>query len=278
MTWTAPDGTEVEGILELPPDWKAGDPPIPMVVSIHGGPTWAEPFSLRFSPNGRGLFSARGWAVFVPNYRGSTGYGDKFLVDLIGHENDVEVKDILSGVDEMVARGIADPDKLGVMGWSNGGYLTNCLITQTDRFKAASSGAGVFDQTLQWALEDTPGHVINFMTGLPWEEAEETHAASPLSNAGAIKTPTVIHVGENDPRVPAAHSEGLYRALRMYLDVPVELLVYPGQGHGLGTWEFREAKMAWDQAWFDFHVLGVEPGAEDEGDGDGDAVLPTREP
>jgi dipeptidyl aminopeptidase/acylaminoacyl peptidase len=261
--WTAPDGTRVEGILELPPDHKPGDGPLPLLVELHGGPSWASIYGVKLSYRGHGLYAARGWAVFHPNYRGSTGYGDEFLVQLIGAENDIEVADILSGVDHLIDQGIADPDRMAVMGWSNGGYLANCLITQTDRFKAASSGAGVFDQTLQWAIEDTPGHVINYMTGLPWQVPEKTLAASPLFSAGNIKTPTIIHVGENDPRVPAEHSQALYRALRMYLDVPVELLIYPDQGHGLGTMTAQGAKMAWDRGWFDRYVLGVEePGAE----------------
>ncbi len=260
VSWAAPDGEVIEGVLELPPDWQPGGDPLPTLVQLHGGPTWAEPYAMRLSMRGHGLYAARGWAVFHPNYRGSTGYGDAFLTELIGRENDVEVQDILSGVDHVVAEGIADPDRLAVMGWSNGGYLTNCLITRTDRFKAASSGAGVFDQTMQWAIEDTPGHVINYMTGLPWDVPDEVLAASPLFAAGAITTPTIIHVGEHDPRTPVAHSRALYRALKVYLDVPVELLVYPGQGHGLGTPTFRAAKMAWDRAWLDQHVLGIAPG------------------
>ncbi|HET9232810.1 MAG TPA: prolyl oligopeptidase family serine peptidase, partial [Candidatus Eisenbacteria bacterium] len=144
VKWTAPDGSPVEGILELPPDYKAGDPPLPLLLTIHGGPTSASTLAFAFSIYGRGTFAPEGWAVFDPNYRGSTGYGDKFLTDLIGRENDIEVKDILAGVDALIERGIADPQRMAVMGWSNGGFLTNCIITQDPRFRAASSGAGVF--------------------------------------------------------------------------------------------------------------------------------------
>ncbi len=157
VRWEGDGGDTVEGILELPSDYKPEDGPIPMVVVIHGGPTSATPYQFRFWIYGRTLLPARGIAVLSPNYRGSTGYGDKFLMDLVGRENDIDVKDILAGVDAMVQKGIADPERLGVMGWSNGGFLTNCLITVTDRFKAASSGAGVIDQVLQWGIEDTPG-------------------------------------------------------------------------------------------------------------------------
>ena len=262
VKWTSDDGTPCEGILELPADWKPEDGPIRTVVELHGGPTSSTKYEFRFWIYGRTLMASQGWALFSPNYRGSTGYGDQFLIDLIGHKNDRDVMDILSGVDALVERGIADPDKLAVMGWSNGGYLTNCVITTTDRFKAASSGAGIFDIAAQWARQDTPGHNVNYQKGLPWERPEAYEGASPLYKADRITTPTLIHVGEKDARTPPVHSRGLYRALRRYLDVPTELVTYPGAGHGLTTYTHRKAKMAWDQAWFDQWILSES--AEDE--------------
>ena len=213
VTWKGANGAEVEGILELPPDYQKGQP-LPTIVELHGGPTADTKFQFRFWIYGRALMAARGYALLSPNYRGSLGYGDAFLTDLIGRETYVEVEDILKGVDALVQEGIADPERLGVMGWSNGGLLTNCLITKTDRFKAASSGAGVFDMTLQWCEEDTPGHVINFMRGkLPWEVPAHYQKSSPVYAMDHVKTPTLIHVGGNDARVPLGHSRGLYRAL-----------------------------------------------------------------
>ena len=255
VKWKSYDGTKVEGILELPPDYKPGDGPLPTVVTIHGGPTASSKYEFRYWIYGRTAFAAKGWAVFDPNYRGSTGYGDKFLIDLIENKNNLDVQDILSGVDMLVERGIADPERLSVTGWSNGGYLTNCLIVATDRFKAASSGAGVFDTVMQWSIEDTPGHVVNYSGGLPWESAAKMHASSPLYNVNRVVTPTLIHVGENDARVPAQHSRALHRALRHYLEIPTELLVYPGEGHGLTKLSHRKAKLKWDHAWFDYYVL-----------------------
>jgi dipeptidyl aminopeptidase/acylaminoacyl peptidase len=255
VEWTAPDGAQVEGILELPPGWSKDDGPLPLIVEIHGGPTSATHLEMRFWIYGRTLLAAKGYALLSPNYRGSTGYGDEFLTQLIGRENDIEVGDILAGVDAMIDRGIADPERLGVMGWSNGGFLTNALIAETDRFKAASSGAGVLDQVLQWAVEDTPGHVINFMdAALPWQNPEHYLMGSPLYGLASATTPTLIHVGGSDPRVPPAHSRGLYRALKIYLDVPTELVVYPGAHHGLTTYTHRKAKMAWDLAWFEKYL------------------------
>lgn len=255
VTWKGAGGTEVEGILELPPDYTPGTP-LPMVLEIHGGPTAATMYRFRLWIYGRSIMAARGYALLSPNYRGSTGYGDTFMTDLIGRENDIDVEDILTGVDAMIERGIADPNRLAVMGWSNGGFLTNCIITRTDRFKAASSGAGVVDMMIQWGIEDTPGHVINFMEGnLPWENPTEYLESSPSYRLHNVTTPTIIHVGEHDERVPAAHSRTLYRALKHYVKTPTELIVYPDEGHGLTTREHRKAKMEWDLAWFDKYLI-----------------------
>ncbi len=254
--WVGAEGDSVHGILELPPAYRPGDGPLPAVLELHGGPTSSTKYRLRLWIYGRALLPARGYAVLSPNYRGSTGYGDAFLSELIGRENDIEVRDILAGLDWLEGQGIADPARVGVMGWSNGGYLTNCLITAApERFKAASSGAGVLDMALQWATEDTPGHVINYMQGLPWENLEAYVKASPLYSLDRMRTPTLIHVGGADPRVPPAHSRALFRALYHYLGIPVELVVYPGEPHSLSTHEHRLAKMKWDLAWFDKYLL-----------------------
>ncbi|MGS0696011.1 prolyl oligopeptidase family serine peptidase [Shewanella sp. 0m-4] len=257
VKWTAPDGAVVEGILDLPAGYKKEDGPLPLIVQIHGGPTSATPYALQHRSYGRSTFTANGWALLSPNYRGSTGYGDKFLTDLVGREHDIEVNDIMAGVDQLISDGVVDGDKMAVMGWSNGGYLTNAIISTNNRFKAASSGAGVFDQRLQWMLEDTPGHVINFMEGLPWEKPAAYDHGSSLTHANNIKTPTLIHIGEGDQRVPLGHAQGLYRALQHYLNVPVELVVYPDEGHGLSKYQHRKAKMEWDQKWFNHYVLGL---------------------
>jgi dipeptidyl aminopeptidase/acylaminoacyl peptidase len=257
VTWPGANGDQVEGILELPPDYQPGKP-LPMVFEIHGGPTSATPYCLQFWIYGRTLLPAKGYALLSPNYRGSTGYGRKFMTGLVGHENEIEVEDILKGVDAMVERGIADPAKLGVMGWSNGGFLTNCLITQTDRFKAASTGAGILDMVIQWGAEDTPGHVVNYMQGFPWQKPDAYRKASPVFALDKVRTPTLIHVGGADPRCPPAHSRGLYRALKYYLHVPTELVVYPGESHSLTKYKHRQAKMEWDLAWFEKYILGKE--------------------
>lgn len=255
VKWAGAKGDTVEGILELPHDHEPGTK-LPLHVALHGGPTAADLLYLEFWIYGRGLWPALGWAVFAPNYRGSTGFGDRFMTDLVGAECGIEVEDVMAGVDMLIEKGIADPERMAVSGWSNGGFVTNCIITKTDRFKAASTGAGVLDMGLQWGIEDTPGHVINFMEGLPWEKPDEYIEASPLWALDKVKTPTLIHVGEKDPRVPSAHSKALFRGLDFYLGVPSELVIYPGQGHGLNKYTHRLAKMKWDMAWFDHYVLG----------------------
>jgi dipeptidyl aminopeptidase/acylaminoacyl peptidase len=253
IKWTGAQGDMAEGILELPPDYNR-EKKLPLIVQIHGGPTASEKFEFEFQIYGRTALAVRGYALFSPNYRGSTGYGDAFITELIGRENDIDVEDILKGVDYLIEQGIADPERLGVMGWSNGGFLTNCLIA-TNRFIAASSGAGVVDQTIQWGEEDTPGHVINYMQGLPWENPEAYQSGSPLYTfKPGIKTATLIHAGEKDARVPVNHSLVLHRALHHYINAPCELLIYPGAKHSLSTYRHRLAKMKWDHAWFDKYL------------------------
>lgn len=268
ITWKAPDGTEVGGILELPPGYRYGKEwtrpakreKIPLVVAIHGGPTTASYANLRFDPiNGRLYFAAKGYAVLAPNYRGSTGYGDKFVTDLIGRENDVDVKDIVAGIQHLIKEGIVDPDRIGVMGWSNGGYLTNCLITMKDppvKIKAASSGAGILDCVAEWGFNDEPAYPAVLKKGHPWETPDVYRKMSPTYGLGNVTTPTLIHVGGNDERCPPGHSRMLYRALREYVKVPTELLVYPGEPHGLTKASNLKAKMEWDLAWFDKYVMG----------------------
>jgi len=257
VSWVGADGDQCYGILELPPGYNKSDGPLPTIIELHGGPTSSTKYRLRLWIYGRALMASKGYALLSPNYHGSTGYGDEFLEKLIGRENEVEVTDIAHGTRWLIEQGIADKDAIGVMGWSNGGYLTNCMIVaEPDMFAAASSGAGVLDMVIQWGTEDTPGHVINFVEGLPWQQKKHYQDASPLYNLDKVKTPTLIHVGGNDPRVPPAHSRALYRALKHYLNVPCELVVYPGEPHGLTTHENRLAKITWDLAWFEKYLLG----------------------
>ncbi len=253
VTWKAPDGTQVGGVLELPYGYKKGDR-LPLVIAIHGGPTTSTTADLSFQAhNGRMYFAAEGYAVLLPNYRGSTGYGDKFVADLIGHENDIEVKDIVAGAEHLIKEGIADGERVAVMGWSNGGYLTNCLITLKDppvKLRAASSGGSIVDTVAEWGFNDEPAYPEVFKKGRPWEEPSIYHKTSPTFGLGRVTTPTLIHVGGSDPRCPPGHSRMLYRSLNEYHQVPTELIVYTGEPHGLTKMTNQKAKIEWDLAWF----------------------------
>jgi dipeptidyl aminopeptidase/acylaminoacyl peptidase len=253
FSWKGARGDTVEGILELPADHKPGEK-LPLIIHLHGGPTSATRLQQQMSVYGRGLLSPRGYAVLSPNYRGSVGYGDKFLTELLGHENGIEVEDILKGVDAMIEKGIADPDRVGVMGWSNGGYLTNCLITKSTRFKAASSGAGIVDTLMQWGTNDEPAYMMVLKGGLPWDQIENYRRTSLTQSLNKIRTPTLIHVGGNDERCPPPNSKMLHRALKEYNKVPTQLLVYPGEPHGIRKYSSQEAKLRWDIAWFEKYL------------------------
>jgi len=251
VRWKGHGGVDVEGILEIPAGRKDGEK-VPLVVAIHGGPSTCSTVGLIWSLNGGLYLSSKGYAVLYPNYRGSTGYGDAFLLGLNGKENEADVGDILAGAEAMVKDGVADPDRMAIMGWSNGGYLTNCAITKTTRFKAAISGAGIIDHVIEWGLSDEPAYPMVFKKDqTPWQAPEVYRASSPVWGLGNVKTPTLLHVGSNDERCPPGHSKLVYRALKDYLDVPTELIVYPGEPHGLQKGKNRKAKFAWDLAWLE---------------------------
>jgi dipeptidyl aminopeptidase/acylaminoacyl peptidase len=256
VRWKGARGEPVEGILELPANHPTGTK-LPLIVNLHGGPTAAVSCGMLYGYTGNVLFASQGYAFFSPNYRGSTGYGDKFLVDLIGRENDIEVEDILKGIDFLVAEGIADSDRIAVAGWSNGGYLTNCLVTKSPRFRAASSGAGIADLTMEWGVNDEPAYPAVFNGGPPWKAPDVYRSASPVFEFHKVKTPMLFHVGENDPRCPKGHSEMLHRALAELLSVPTELLVYTNEQHGLSGYSSRQCKLTWDLAWFDHYLKGM---------------------
>lgn len=257
INWKAADGSTCGGVLELPHGYD-GKSKLPLVIAIHGGPTTSTKAALEYDPhNARLYFAAHGYAVLAPNYRGSTGYGDKFVTDLIGNENQVDVGDIIAGVQHLVKEGIADPDRVGSAGWSNGGYLTNCLITQKKlpfKLKAASSGAGIIDTVLEWGINDEPAYPKAFKKGHPWETPEIYKKTSPSYGLGNVTTPTLIHVGGSDVRCPPGNSQMLYRALKEFVNVPAELVIYPGEPHGLSKKSNRKAKMEWDLAWFEKYM------------------------
>jgi len=230
--WKSDDGTSVEGMLIYPPG-KFEAKHLPMLTLIHGGPADAD--GNHFEADWyqwAALAATHGWLVFEPNYRGSTGYGDKFLMQIVPQIVSRPGKDILTGVDALVKDGIADPDHLTIGGYSYGGYMTNWLITQTTRFKAAVTGAGAVEHIGNWGNDDTTYDDAYFLGGRPWEAAQRYHDEAALFQIDKVKTPTHMVAGADDIRVAVLEDYLLEHALYS-LGIPNKLLVFPGEGHSL---------------------------------------------
>ncbi len=230
--WTADDGASVEGMLLYPPG-KFEAKHLPMFVLIHGGPADADGnhFEADWYQWDR-LAATQGWLVFEPNYRGSSGYGDRFLMGIVPEIVSRPGKDILEGVDALVKDGIADPEHLAVGGYSYGGYMTNWLITQTTRFKAAVTGAGAVEHTANWGNDDTTLDDAYFLGGRPWEAQPRYHDEAAIFQIEKVRTPTHIVAGSDDIRVAVLENYLLDRALHS-LGIPGTLLIFPGEGHSL---------------------------------------------
>ena len=231
--WKADDGTTVEGMLIYPPG-KFEAKHLPMFTLIHGGPSDADGNSFAADwYEWAALAATNGWLVFRPNYRGSTGYGDKFALEIVPVIVSRPGKDILEGVDALVKDGIADPDHLTVGGYSYGGYMTNWLITQTTRFKAAVTGAGAVEHIGNWGNDDTTYDDAYFLGGRPWEAPQRYHDEAAIFQIDKVRTPTHMVAGADDIRVAVLEDYLLEHAL-FSLGIPNKLLIFPGEGHGLG--------------------------------------------
>jgi len=231
-TWKADDGTTVEGMLIYPPG-KFEAKHLPMLTFIHGGPADAD--GNHFAADWydwAALAATNGWLVFRPNYRGSTGYGDKFLQQIVPVMVSRPGKDILEGVDALIKDGIADPDHLTIGGYSYGGYMTNWLITQTTRFKAAVTGAGAVENVGNWGNDDTTFDDAYFLGGRPWEAPQRYHDEAAIFQVDKVKTPTHMVAGADDIRVAVLEDYLLEHALYS-LGIPNKLLIFPGEGHSL---------------------------------------------
>jgi dipeptidyl aminopeptidase/acylaminoacyl peptidase len=251
---TEKDGTSVHALLTLPPDAKPGQK-YPMLLRIHGGPNGQDAHSFTLE---RQLFAAHGYAVLNVNYRGGSGRGRTYSEAIFADWGHHEVADLLASVDEAVKEGYADPDHLGVGGWSYGGILTDYTIASTTRFKAAISGAGMGNPIALYGVDQ---YVHQYNTELlpPWK-GQETYIklAYPLYHADKIKTPTLFMGGDKDMNVPLVGGEQMYQALRT-LDVPTELVVYPGQFHGFTRPSFVRDRYQRYFDWYDQWILGKKP-------------------
>jgi len=255
ITWRGADGVEVEGLLFYPLDYQKGKR-YPLVVQAHGGPAHSDRFGFGVWRDYIPILTARGYAIIKPNYRGSTGYGNPFLRDMVGHYYKNAHLDVMAGVDHLIDAGIADGDRMAMMGWSGGGHMTNKIITFTDRFKAAASGAGAVNWISMYGQSDVRIYRTPWFGGTPWQDKAPIDVFwehSPLKHIAKVKTPTIILVGEKDVRVPMPQSVELYRALKSN-GVATHLYVAPRAPHGWDELRHRLFKMNVELDWFAKHV------------------------
>ena len=257
VAWTGADGVTVEGLLFYPLDYEDGRR-YPLVIQTHGGPQASDKFGFGASRNSIQVLAALGYVVLQPNYRGSTGYGDAFLRDMVGGYFQNAHLDVIAGADHLIAAGLVDGERMAKMGWSGGGHMTNKVITYTNRFKAAASGAGAANWISMYAQSDTRSQRTPWFGGTPWQVDAPTDLYwehSPLKYVSNVTTPTIFLVGEDDLRVPMPQSVEMHRALKS-LDVPTHLYIAPREGHGWRELRHQLFKMNVELDWFERHVTG----------------------
>lgn len=233
LTWKSSDGLDVEGLLTYPVGYQTGKR-VPLLLVIHGGP--AGVFTQSFLAGSRSVyplaaFSSRGYAVLRVNPRGSSGYGQKFRYANMKDWGGGDYQDLMTGVDKVIQMGVADPERMGVMGWSYGGYMTSWIVTQTKRFKAASVGAGVTNLMSFIGTADIPAFIPDYFGGQPWENLDIYRSHSAMFNMKSVTTPTLVQHGEADERVPISQGYEFYNALKV-LNVPTRMIVLPRMPHG----------------------------------------------
>lgn len=256
LKWKATDGMEIEGLLTYPAEYERGHR-VPLLVIVHGGPTgvFTQGFIGMPGPYPIPIFNARGYAVLRCNVRGSSGYGRTFRYANYQDWGGGDYRDILAGVDHVIGMGVADPDRLGIMGWSYGGYMTSWVITQTKRFRAASVGAGVTNLMSFTGTADIPGFVPDYFGGEYWDVFDRWRERSAMFNVKGVTTPTLIQHGEQDLRVPVSQGYELYNAL-VRQNVPTTMVVYPRQPHGIQEPKFIKDAMERNLEWFDRWIKG----------------------
>ncbi|MBI5711217.1 MAG: S9 family peptidase [Candidatus Eisenbacteria bacterium] len=258
VTWKGADGWDIEGLLITPPDWKPGRR-VPLVLNVHGGP--AGTHSSTCTVNSRiypwPLFAQQGWAILLPNPRGSGGYGEAFRAANVRDWGGKDYEDTMKGVDAMIERGIADKDRLAVCGWSYGGFMTSTIVTKTDRFKAAVVGAGVTDEISMTFTSDIPEFTRSYFKAWPWEDPAFYVEHSALLHVDRVKTPTSLVHGQSDDRVPTSQGWEFYGALQR-VGVPTDLLLLPRQPHGPREPRLQRATQQWHLDWLTRWTLGAE--------------------
>ena len=254
IRWKSKDGKEIEGLLTYPVGYQQGQR-VPLILNVHGGPTGV--YQQTFI-GGRGVYplatlAARGYAILRANPRGSTGYGTEFRRANMKDWGGGDYQDLMSGVDKVIEMGVADPEKLGVMGWSYGGFMTTWIVTQTKRFKAASAGAPVTNLMSFNGTADIPAFVPDYFGGQFWEAMDLYQKHSPIFNVKGVTTPTMIQQGDADVRVPISQGYEFYNALKVQ-GVPTRMLVLPRQPHGPNEPKMQLAAMNANLEWFDKYI------------------------
>lgn len=245
--WKSDEFT-IDGILTLPPEGVA-KAPYKLVVHPHGGPHSRSTLGFDFTVQ---LFAAHGYAVFQPNFRGSSGYGQKFVDADRGDFGGGDMRDIMAGVDKLIADGVADKDHLFVYGTSYGGFMTTWLVGQTTRFRAAVAQNAVTDLNMMWGLSDLQSWTEWEFGGKPWEQSEKYRKHSPLTYADKVKTPTLILHARDDRRCPLPMGQAYHQALKAR-GVPTGLVIYPDEGHGIRQPRHREDVLRRVLEWFAQH-------------------------
>jgi dipeptidyl aminopeptidase/acylaminoacyl peptidase len=256
VTWKGADGWDIEGLLVYPPGYAPGTR-VPLALNVHGGP--AGTHSNAFTPGPRvwgwPLFAQAGYAIFFPNPRGSGGYGERFRAANVRDWGVKDFEDLMKGVDALVERGIADPDRLSVNGWSYGGFMTSTVVTRTDRFKSAIVGAAVTNLASFTGTADIPEFARSYFRSWPWEDPAVYVEHSALFHAGKVKTPSLVVHGDRDERVPVSQGWEFYNALRLR-GVPTELLILPRQHHGIREPKLLRTCHEWFLRWTETHTRG----------------------
>jgi dipeptidyl aminopeptidase/acylaminoacyl peptidase len=257
IAWKSTDGTPIEGVLIKPADFDASKK-YPLLCIIHGGPTGVDRPAL-LAPDARyypsDIWVSRGALVLKVNYRGSAGYGEKFRQLNVRNLGVGDAWDVLSGVDSLVGKGWVDPQKVAVMGWSQGGYISAFLTASTDRFKAISVGAGISNWATYYYNTDITPFTIQYLGDDPVDDPDIYQKTSPMSYIKKARTPTLIQHGELDRRVPIANAYELRQALEDR-GVRAEMVVYKGFGHGISKPRAMRAVMHHNLAWFNHYLFG----------------------
>ncbi|OBW56120.1 S9 family peptidase [Bacillus cereus] len=258
ISWKSSDGLEIEGVLSTPVEFDTNKK-YPLLVVIHGGPAWAsfsifsDCFNEKYPIE---QFVEKGFIVLEPNYRGSSGYGNEFLKANYRKQGIADYDDVISGVDELVEKGMVDKDRVGVMGWSNGGYVSAFCSTFSSRFKAISVGGGITNWSTHYVNTDIPYFIRMYYLGnTPWNDPEIYTKTSPMTYIKSACTPTLIQYGEKDARIPITNAYDLYQGL-MDMEVDTELIIFKGMAYSSDQPGVHVAIMKQNLMWFSHYILG----------------------